>query len=923
MVLAETYNIILVVISILAAIGSSLVALSTVPRIYGTIDKQRSLIWVAAFGLSLGTGIWTMHFIGLLALQLPVSVQYDLGLTLFSLLLAVLTSAIAIAPLRGGGTLHRSSPKTFIIGTMMGLGIAGMHYSGMAAMRLDAMMHHHTPILILAVVIAIAASTAALLIANRLRDRRIFSQPLIKLAAATLMGLAVSAMHYTAMYGMDFMATGSHLEFKEAIDPLILAVFLITVAFLIQGSIIISALFDEAYTVSNQAAEAMKRRAGINKALSDILSVAMDKQPLEQMMEKVLHIILSIEWLSFEKRGSIFITDSKTKTLTMIAQHNMQPELIKQCGLLAFGKCLCGTAAETGELIYKSCIDHEHAIRIDEITPHGHYCVPVLSRGESIAVINLYLSHGHRQSDDELLFLSTVADAVAPMIQNYRLEAQALKIHAAIDQAGEAVLISDTDGLIEYVNKSFTRNTGYTPEESIGHTPSILKSGNQNQAFYQQMWDTIKAGENWQGEVIEKRKDGSFYPAMLTISPIRNNQGEITHYVGIHEDLSEHKSLESQFRQAQKMEALGTLVGGIAHDFNNMLASMIGNLFIIKGKLQDRPEILDKVERVEKVGFQAAEMIKQMLVFARSNDVEMHRLSLSPFIKEVFNLHQITVPENIQMKKTICSAPLPIMGNPAMLQQMLLNMINNAIDAMDGLEKPAIGFLLSELKADRAFCQLHNKANPDTDYAYMRISDNGCGIRSDNIEQIFDPFFTTKEAGKGTGLGLSMTATIIESHGGFIEVESKANKGTTFHIYLPLSTTESEEIAPEGSVVAESKGETVLIADDNEMLRQTTAETLQSLGYRTLLASNGLEVIDIFRTTPIDMVILDVVMPIAGGVATAKSILEIDPQANIIFATGYDRESALKNAEELNQIPVLTKPFSISDLHRTIRLLLD
>ena len=462
------------------------------------------------------------------------------------------------------------------------------------------------------------------------------------------------------------------------------------------------------------------------------------------------------------------------------------------------------------------------------------------------------------------------------------------------------MLISDSDGLIEYVNKAFCNITGYTFEESVGHTPAILKSGNQDEAFYQQMWATIKAGEVWQGEVVEKRKDGSFYPAMLSISPIRNNSGEITNYVGIHEDLSEHKQLEAQFRQAQKMEALGTLVGGIAHDFNNMLASMTGNLYIIKGKVKEQADLLKRVERVEKVAFQAAEMIKQMLVFARSNGVEMHRLSLSSFIKEAFNLHQITVPENIRMNKSICNANLSIMGNPSMLQQMLLNLINNAIDATEDIEQPCIDFSLSELKPDTGFCQRHNRARPDSDYAYMCISDNGCGIAEDNLEQIFDPFFTTKEVGKGTGLGLSMTSTIIESHGGFVEVESKRAEGTTFHIYLPLSQAGRKTVSPDtDNEVIDSKGETILIADDNDMLRQTTAETLQSLGYHTLLASNGFEAVEIFRTTSVDVVILDLVMPISGGVAAAKDILNINSQASIIFATGYDKERALKGAEGL------------------------
>ncbi|GAV20785.1 blue-light-activated protein [Mariprofundus micogutta] len=924
MILAETYHITLVVVSILTAIGSSFVALSTVPRIHSAISSKHSFAWIAIFGLSLGAGIWAMHFIAILALQLPIPVHFDITLTIFSLLLAVGVTAVAISPLRSGGSLHLFSPKTLFIGIMMGLGIAGMHYSGMAAMRLNATMQHHSHIILLAVVIAIVASTAALLIANQLRDTRIFNQLGVKTMAAIVMGFAVSAMHYTAMYGMDFIASDTLIHFESVIDPLILAIFIIIIAFLIQGGIIIGALFDEAYAMSEETASEMKRRADISKALSDILSVAMHKQSLESMMERVLDIILSVEWLALEKKGSIFISDSRTNTLSMLTQQHLHPELLKQCKKIPFGHCLCGKAAETRNLIYKNCIDHEHVIRVDGMTEHGHYCIPVMSQGEVLAVINLYLSPDHQQSAEEISFLSTVADAVAPMILNHRLEAKSLKISSAIDQAGEAVLISNYNGLIEYVNKAFTEITGYSMQEALGQKPSILKSGNQDQLFYKQMWDTIKSGEVWQGEVIERRKDGSFYPAMLTISPIRDSEDKITHFVGIHEDLSEHKSLEAQYRQAQKMEALGTLVGGIAHDFNNMLAGMIGNLYIIKGKVKENPDILEKVERVEKVGFQAADMIKQMLVFARNDDVERHKLSLSSFIKEAFNLHQIVIPENIQLNRNISGSNLFVLGNPAMLQQLLLNLVGNAADALAGVENPTINFSLNELRGSEELCLKHAKAKAHSNYAYIHISDNGAGIEAEHIEHIFDPFFTTKEVGKGTGLGLAMTATIISSHNGFVEVESEPGRGTDFHIYIPLCNHEEQKpLAADSAMIADSKGETLLIVDDDETLRDTTAETLQLLGYRTLVASNGRDAVEIFQATAVDAVILDVVMPVMGGPDTAREMLNLNPHTNIIFATGYDRENALKDAKDLENTPVLSKPFEINELHRTIRLLLD
>lgn len=779
-----SYNILLVIISVVAAMLSSFVALATIPRIFSSSDKKQSMMWSTGFGMSMGAGIWSMHFVGMLAFSLPVPIHYDITLTALSLMLAIIVSALAIMPLRSGGEI--TILKASAIGTMMGSGIAGMHYTGMAAMRMNASMQYDLGIVVISVVIAIVASTAALLIANYLRETQVFSQLKLKSLASVVMGLAVSSMHYTAMVGMKFHTLPVARDFSGYVDPDFLAAIVIVMAFLIQGGVLITALLDEAFMIAKQAEQLMRRRADMNFALSQVLATALDRLPLKDMLAKVLDIILDIEWLALKRQGAIFMVDRKSPALNMLVQMNLQPEMVSKCSHIAIGECLCGKAAESREIVFKSCVDQEHTIQVNNMQEHGHYCVPFPSHGEPLGVINLYVEHEHQQVEYELEFLTAVADAVASIVRQSQLESQADKILKAIDQAGEAVLISDKEGIVEYVNQAFIRNTGYSEEESLGKTPAILKSGNQNKEFYKKMWDTILGGEVWQGEVTEKRKDGSFYPAMLTISPIRDVNDEITHFVGIHEDLSEHKSLEKQFRQAQKMEALGTLVGGIAHDFNNMLAGMIGNLFLVKKKIHGQPEVLEKIEQVEKVGFQAADMIKQMLVFARDEEVQLEEMSLTSFVKETFKLHQAGVPENISLEKIVdATKSMMINGNPTQLQQVLLNMFGNAAHALEDTESPEIKFILEEVEVDSAFCAGHPQADAGQ-YAHIMVADNGHGIPKEVMEHIFDPFFTTKEVGKGTGLGLAMSASIVKSHGGFIEVKSKPGEGAAFHIYLPL-----------------------------------------------------------------------------------------------------------------------------------------
>ncbi len=923
MELIGTYDWLLVIVSVIAATFASFVALSVVPRIYDSKEERRSLIWVLAFGLCLGTGIWTMHFIGMLAFHLPIPVEYDLKLTVLSLLLAVVVSAIAISPLRSGGEMKLFSPKTLFIGTMMGLGVACMHYTGMAAMRLDATMQHEPLIVVIAISIAIIASTAALLIANGVRDTRIFNHLGIKLLAAVIMGLAVSSMHYTAMAGMNFYAIEEHHIYSEVIDPIVLTIFILIVTFLVQGGTIITALMDEAYSITKRSELIMKRRADINQALSDILALALKNLSLNDILQQVLDRILDIEWLSFDKKGCIFLTHDKKNSLHMAAQRNVCSETLNTCNEVAFGCCLCGKAAERQMPIMKNCIDEEHEIHTTDMQEHGHYCIPISASDHVLGVINIYVKHGQQNGDDEINFLKSAADAVASIIQSKKLESQAIKIFSAIDQAGEAVLITDYDGVIEYVNQAYCHNTGYSDEEIVGRKPSITKSGYQDNDLYQQMWITIKSGEVWQGEVTERRKDGSYYPAMLSISPIRNEGGEITHFVGIHEDLSEHKQLEAQFRQAQKMEALGTLVGGIAHDFNNMLAGMVGNLFLVKKRVQGMSDVEEKINRIESVSFQAADMIKQMLIFARSEQVDMNTISFSTFIKEILKLHQVVIPDNVKLNTNIGTSALKITGNPTQLQQLLLNLVGNAVDAVQQVENPVITLALEETVTTDSFCAAHPNIKEGT-YAHLSISDNGYGIDEEHLERIFDPFFTTKEVGKGTGLGLAMSDTIVKSHKGIIEVNSAMEKGSEFHIYLPLIEASTASIESNSlHAVPEGRGERILIVDDNESLRDTTAEALESSGYATIVAANGQEALELYQSIKVDIVLLDVVMPVMGGAKAARAILNINAQANIIFATGYDKESSLAEIVGLESIPVLSKPFEINQLLKTIHLLLN
>ncbi|MDQ6970514.1 MAG: bacteriohemerythrin [Mariprofundus sp.] len=497
------------------------------------------------------------------------------------------------------------------------------------------------------------------------------------------------------------------------------------------------------------------------------------------------------------------------------------------------------------------------------------------------------------------------------------------KLSQAIEQAGESIIIANRAGVIEYVNTAFTKLTGYSTAEAIGNTPRILKSGNQDDAFYQQMWQTITHGEIWQNKVVERRKDGSFFPVILTIAPITNNEGIITHFVGSHADISELENMEEQFRQAQKMEAIGTLVGGIAHDFNNMLAGITGNLYLAKRNTADMPLVNERLNNIEELSFRAATMIKQLLTFARKDLVSIEPMPLTPFVKETMKFLQTSIPENIHVEQHICSHDLTVKADTTQLHQVLMNLINNACDAIEDVNKPRISICLDSLKIDKAFVATH-QAFSIGQYAHLSIADNGCGIRPEHLQYVFDPFFTNKEEGKGTGLGLSMVYGAITNHQGHIEVQSIAGEGATFHIYLPLQAEQA--IAPhqqsEQSVTPyDVTGKLILLADDQPFVLEIAQQVLEAMGYKTLIAENGQRAVELYRAhaAEIDLCVFDVVMPIMGGDKAAKSIRQINPQVKIIFSTGYDRTLL----EEMDDETILSKPYDFNEMNRLIQDMLS
>jgi len=565
---------------------------------------------------------------------------------------------------------------------------------------------------------------------------------------------------------------------------------------------------------------------------------------------------------------------------------------------------------------FKKCVE-----RTIEQTKHGSMDYRVILPGGEMRYL-------HEEADvvvSETGNRKRLVGVIQDITEKKERESKLTMLSNALEQAGEAVVITDSSNSIVYVNKTFTLVTGYTLDEVIGKNPKVLSSGRQSKAFYQKMWEEIRVRGVWKGRIYNKRKSGEVFPEQIHIRAIRDDQGEIVNYAAVFSDVTDQIKLETRLRESQKMEAIGTLVGGIAHDFNNILAAITGNLYLMKKDVEDRPKVIEKIESIEDESFRAADMIAQLLTFARKDVVHMEGFSISELFKSMHQLAHVTVPESVALEWNDSSEALQIRGDENQIKQIVLNLINNARDALEEVESPVIRVSLNKFEPDKEFVSRHPMASFDT-HACIEVADNGAGIMIDTLDHIFEPFYTTKSVGKGTGLGLAMVYGSIQQHGGIIEVDSEVGKGSSFRIYLPLIDQDETQSLDEDtwSGVALGKGETILVVDDEGMVRSVVRDILSSINYKVLEAADGVSAIDVFKAhhVDIDLVILDVVMPRMGGMQAAEMIRSISPGVPIIFATGYDQDSVLDGIVDWDHFSVLCKPYRAKQISMEIRKLI-
>ena len=505
-----------------------------------------------------------------------------------------------------------------------------------------------------------------------------------------------------------------------------------------------------------------------------------------------------------------------------------------------------------------------------------------------------------------------------------RAEDSHARLAMAVEQAAETVMITDTHGTILYVNPAFEKSTGYTRAEALGQNPRILKSGKQDAEFYARMWDVLKRGEVWQGHFINKRKDGKFYEEEATISPVRDAAGTIVNYVAVKRDVTREVQLESQFRQAQKMEAIGTLAGGVAHDFNNILAVIQLQAGLLKssgGLSAAQSSMTDDVGIAVERG---AALTRQLLLFSRREVFQPRDLDLSVSITNTTKMLRRILGETIKVQLTLAGQPMWIHADAGMMDQVLMNLAVNARDAM--LNGGQLVIETSAIEFDELAVSQSAQARPGP-FVCLSVSDNGGGIPPEILPRVFEPFFTTKSVGKGTGLGLATVFGIVQQHQGWIHVYSEVGRGTTFRIYLPRLVRRAGAKSSAAAPTAVRGGnETILLVEDELSLRVSVRMTLSRLGYRILEAPTGVKALEVWKENhdEIRLLLTDLVMPDGmTGIDLAQRLLQDNSELKVIYMSGYSAEVAGREFPMQEGVNFLSKPFESPKLAQTIRDNLD
>ncbi len=679
------------------------------------------------------------------------------------------------------------------------------------------------------------------------------------------------------------------------------------------------------------AQEEIKRNYRTQTILNELLHLSLENRQLPELLELFIHHLTSLPWLSLEPKGAILLIGERPDELILVAHRNLPPALQSLCSRVPFGACLCGLAAQKREIIFVGHVDERHNHQFPGMTDHGHYCVPILSAARKLlGVFTLYTKDGSLRDPKVEETLSATASVLAGIIERKLMEDELRLFRDLVDSSNDAVFVIDAKtGVIRDVNDTAAQNLGYTRTELCKMTIIDIDILLPDQAAWKRHVEEVRKRTYMMREGVLKRKDGTIFPVEVNVKHVALGGKE--YHVAVARDLSARKEAEkereqfqAQFRQVQKLEAIGTLAGGIAHDFNNILSAVIGFTEIALDDIPKGSQPHNDMQEVLKAGKRARDLVRQILTFSRQEEEERLPLQIDIIFTEVVKLIRASIPTTIEIRQVIDPSCGAVLADPTEIHQVLMNLCTNAYHTM----RDRGGVLELGLRSKK-IDPLSESPAPGLkpgDYTVLSVADTGHGMDAKTKARIFDPFFTTKPVGEGTGMGLAVVYGIVTRLGGMITVESEPGKGSTFTIYLPCIVVIGKGDALSDLPAPIPTGtERILLVDDEPPIVEMCQRMLGSLGYKVTSRVSSLEALEAFRFRPesFDLVLTDYSMPHMTGLELTRELLQIRPDLPIILMTGYSEIITPEKADQQGLRALIMKPILSRELGETIRRVLD
>ena len=862
----------LVALSVLIAITASYAGLD----LGGRVTHSRGWIktaWLWGGSLAMGLGIWSMHYVGMMAVNLPIVVTYDWPMVLLSFLAAFAASWLALFIVEKG---LLTSTRVTTGSVLMGGGISAMHYIGMAAIRTPVVHVYNPSLVALSIAMAVGISWVALRFTFAFRAT-VSHWSWTKTAAAFSMGIAIAEMHYVGMDAASFsIAPQSAQGLNHVVNLSTLALVGVVVVTLFSLAIVIlTAIIDRRFSFQSELlAESQDRLQAVFENMAEGIVV------LDRSQNLVAANPAAIRMLHLPRER---VTLSQVNTMLEVAFPDGTPLSLDQ---------LPGARAFRGDFL------DDCKLRITHRSSGSTIMVGISTRAVS--------TRNHQPSE--------ILISYRDITEQEQINDAVTRLAAIVSSSDDAIIGKDEGGTVLTWNGGAERIFGYSAPEMVGQSiRKLLPADRQNEE--DDILDRIQRGETVDHfETQRIKKSGDIIHVSLTISPILDSHGRVIGASKIARDITNTKLLQRQLQQSQKLEAIGQLTDGIAHDFNNLLGVIVGNLDLLERFVSGSPEALKRIQSAIRAANRGSDLTKRLLTFSRNDNLLPAPTKVDESIRNTIELATRVIGPEVTIHAH-CDASVPeVLVDATALESALLNLMVNARDAMPRGGKITLSAQLKVISDNHPLVR-SGELNVGQ-FACISLTDTGTGMSREVLDRAFEPFFTTKERGKGTGLGLAMVYGFAKQSGGGARLYSELGVGTTVSLYLPLA--ERSVQAPMTSHTAHERKTDpakVLVVDDEEDLLELTQLYLADLGHVAFAAKNGIAALEVIEREPdLDLLVTDILMP-GGmtGVELAERARKMRPDIRVVYTSGFPADALGERKENAPVGILLRKPFQRSE----------